>query len=185
MEALADRIRSELRVLTGQPISDCWRAANMQVFGFGKRRLTRNRKGEGVEVSDIRIHVQCRWRFVDHSSILFGRDDLNYPADERIPREDFDWDKEDSMLDVTQRAWFDRQRSSLPKVIGVDGDAFGGFKIHLEGGFLLEGFSCDSQRGEYSELWRLLGHREDGSHFVVTGYGVEEKSGSGPSERRT
>lgn len=177
MESLADRITSELQVLIGQPIGDCWRAANMQVFEFGPRRQRQNRKGEVVEVSDIRLHIQCRWRFMDTQSILFGRDDLNYPADETTPPEQFDWDKADSVLDVAQREWFDKHRPLRPMVQEVQGDAYGGFRIALAGGFALECFPCDSRRGEYSEHWRLLGHRADGSHFVVTGDGIEVGDG--------
>ena len=77
------------------------------------------------------------------------------------------------MLDVTQRQWFERHRDVLPKVLDVRGDVYGGFQVELEGGFVLEAFPCDSARGEYSEHWRLLGHRADGPHFVVTGYGIE------------
>jgi hypothetical protein len=173
MEPLADRITSELSVLVGQPIGDCWRGADMHIFEFGPRRQTRNRKGDLVEVSDLKLHIQCRWRFVDGRSILFGRDDLNYPADDSIPVEQFDWDKADSVLDVARRSWFEKHRGSLPVVREVRGDAYGGFRIALAGGYALECFPCDSQRGEYSEHWRLLGHRPDGSHFVVTGDGVE------------
>lgn len=145
----------------------------MQVFEFGPRRPMRNRQGHEVEVSDVRLHIQCRWRFVDGRSILFGRDDLNYPADETVPSATFDWDKSDSILDVAQREWFKGKRPSLPVVEEVQGDAYGGFRIALAGGFALECFPCDSRRGEYSEHWRLMGHRADGSHFVVTGDGVE------------
>jgi hypothetical protein len=168
---------SELRVLVGQPIGDCWRAANMQMFEFGPRRQTRNRNGEVVEVSDLRLHIQCRWRFVDGRSILFGRDDLNRPADESTPPEQFDRDTADSVLDVAQREWFQKHRPSLPVVRDVQGDGYGGFRIVLDGGYALECFPCDSRRGEYSEHWRLLGHRADGSHFVVTGDGVEAVDG--------
>ena len=177
MEPLADRITSELRTLIGQPIGDCWRAANMQIFEFGARHQRQNRKGEVVEVSDLRLHIQCRWRFVDRHCILFGCDDLNYPADTTIPSEQFDWDKAESVLDAAQRGWFEKHRPSLPEVQEVQGDSFGGFRIALAGGFALECFPCDSRRGEYSEHWRLLGHRADGWHFVVTGDGVEVSDG--------
>lgn len=154
-------------------MTDCSRAANMQVFGFGPRRQKRNHKGEIVEIGDIRLHIQCRWRFVDDRCILFGRDDLLVPADASVSREEFDWDTAESAPDVAQRKWFASQRSSLPAVIAVGGDAYGGFRISLTGGYTLEGFPCDSRRGECCEHWRLLGHRANGSHFVVTGDGIQ------------
>src|SRR6266571_2122201 len=168
---LADRITAELRVLIGQPMSDCWRAINMQIFEFGQQRPTVNRKGQDIEVADLKLHVQCRWRLVDGATIVFGRDDLDYPADESISLDDFDWDKQKAVLDVTQRRWFESHKASPPKVTDVRGDAYGGFQIRLEGAFALEAFPCDSRRGEHSERWRLFGHRADGSHFVVQGYG--------------
>jgi hypothetical protein len=173
MSSLAERITEELRALLGQPIGDCWRGANMQIFGFGPRQWIVNRKGEEVEACEVRLHIQCRWRFVDSERILFARDDLNYPADENVLIEDFDWDQQESVLDATQRAWFAGHRDPPPQVGDVRGDAYGGFRIEFDGGFALECFPCDSRRGEYSERWRLFGHRADGSHFVITGDGIE------------
>jgi len=174
MGTLAHRIGAELRVLIGEPISDCWRVTNMQVFEFGPMHKYVNRHGDEVEGADLRLHVQCRWRIVDGTRILFGRDDLLRPADDHIPPLEFDWDEADSVLDVTQRAWFAERRASPLRVVAATGDDYGGFRLELEAGVALEAFPCNSKRGEYSERWRLLGHRVDGGHFVVTGYGVEE-----------
>jgi hypothetical protein len=99
---------------------------------------------------------------------------LNYPADESVPIEDFDCDKHEPALDAAQRRWCD-QWSVPPKVVGVRGDAYGGFQVRLEGGAVLEAFPCDSRRGEYSEHWRLI-VEPNGSHFVVTGYGIESET---------
>jgi hypothetical protein len=173
MSTLAKRITAELCVLINQPIGDCWRAANMQIFEFGPRVRIVNRKGEEVETSDLRLHVQCRWRLTDAEKVIFGTDDINYPADESISPKEFDWDEHRAALDVVQRRWFDQQRDSPQKVVAVRGDAYGGFQLQFEAGVALEAFPCDSRRGEYSERWRLLGHRADGSHFIVTGFGIE------------
>ncbi len=145
----------------------------MQIFEFGPRRRIVNRRGEEVEVGQFSLHVQCGWRMVDCSKILFASRDINYPADENISIDDFDWDKHDSVLDVAQRSWFAQQRDIPLHVVSVRGDVYGGFRIELEREFALEAFPCNSKRGEYSEHWRLFGHRPDDVHFVVTGYGVE------------
>lgn len=129
-----------------------------------------------IEVSDLRLDIQCQWRFVDGDSILFGRDDLAYPASAAVPVEQFDWEKADSFLDVARREWFDKYRPSLPVVCEVDGDAYGGFRIALAGGFALECFPSGGRRSDDSELWRLFGHRTDGLHFVVTGDGMASYS---------
>jgi hypothetical protein len=104
MKLLAQQITTELQILVGQPIFDCWRAANMQIFEFGQAEKIPNRKGNEVEVAPIRLHIQCRWRVVDETRILFGRDDILRPLNPDIPAEDFDWDKDESVLDVTQRS---------------------------------------------------------------------------------
>jgi len=145
----------------------------MQIFEFGPRRRVVNRQGQEIEVSQFALHVQCRWRMLHRSKILFGGDDLDYPADETMSLDDFDWDTHESALDVKRRRWFAEHYDLPVHVVSVSGDDCGGFRIMLERGFALEAFPCDSRRGEYSEHWRLLGHRPDDSHFVVTGYGVE------------
>ena len=174
MNNLADRITAALRILIGQPISNCWRAADMHIFEFGPRRQTTNHKGEPIEVSDLRLHVQCRWRFVDADRILFGRDDLLYPADTSIPHDEFDWGQQESVADVLRRRWFDQHGEAAPVVTSVQGERYGGFRIELSSGFALETFPCDSRRGEHSEHWRLIiNDSPDSNHFVVCGYGIE------------
>jgi len=145
----------------------------MQVFEFGPVMKDLNRKGEEIEGSDVRLHVQCRWRMVDGSLILFGRDGLLRPANKDIPIDGFDWDKDASVLDVVQRKWFDNHCAAPVKVVRVAEDQYGGCRIDLENRFSLALFPCNSDRGEYSEHWHFLGHRTDASHFVVTAYGIE------------
>jgi len=182
MSDLAERITAALQVLVGEPISNCWRAANMQIFEFGPARKVLNRRGEEVEESDWKLHVQCRWRMVDGRRILFGRDDLLRPANEDIPLGEFDWDQDESVLDVKQRQWFEQHQAAPKKVVHVTGDCYGGCQIELEDHFLLELLPCDSDRGEYSEHWRFFDQRNDGS-FVITGYGVEGEDEFGDGER--
>lgn len=74
-----------------------------------------------------------------------------------------------------------KHQASPPKVVAVNGDGYGGFRIELESSFVLEGFPCDSERGEFSEHWRLFGHRSDDKHFVVTGEGVESSNSDKPN----
>ena len=174
MTTLAGRITAELQVLIGEPLSDCWRVSNMPIFEFGPRHKFLNRKGEEVEGSDLRLHLQCRWRIVDAERILFGRDDILRPADENISPDDFDWDEDDSVFDVVRRKWFAERRSVPLHVVSATGDIYGGFRITLEQDVVLEAFPCDSNRGEYSEHWSLLNDRSEGSYFVVMGYGVED-----------
>jgi hypothetical protein len=126
---LASLISAELRVLVGQPIADCWRAANMAIFEFGPRQRIVNRKGDEVEVAELRLHVQCRWRVVDTAGIISGSDDINYPADENVSLDEFDWDEQESVLDIRRREWITQSRDIALKVTGVAGDAYGGVRI--------------------------------------------------------
>jgi hypothetical protein len=173
MISLADRITDELQVLVGKPVSDCWRVANMQVFGFGPLHKYLNRKGVEVEGTDLRLHVQCRWRLVDAEGIIFGSNDLLRPADESVSLESFDWDKDASVLDVVQQMWLAERRAAPLDVVSASGDIYGGFRIGLARHVVLEAFPCGCDRGEPSEHWRLLGHRAGGHHFVVTTHGIE------------
>lgn len=127
MTTLADRIAAELQVLVGEPMSDCWRVANMPVFEFGTRHRFVNRQGEEVEGSDLRLHLQCRWRIVNAERILFGRDDILRPADANISLDDFDWDENDSVFDVVRRKWFAERRSAPLHVVtgyGIEDDRY-------------------------------------------------------------
>lgn len=170
MKGLAERISEALSVLIGKPIFDCWRVANMQIFEFGECQKILNRRGCEVEVADWKLHLQCRWRMVDGESIVFGNDDLYYPADEKLPWDEFDWDKQESVLDLRQQEWFAINRDKKRKVTDAIGDIYGGFQIKLEGGFRLEAFPCKSFQDEHCEQWRLF--ESESEHFVIDGDGV-------------
>src|SRR4051812_48044105 len=137
MGNLADKITAALGILIEQPLSGCNRAADMHMFRFGPWRKRTNRKGELIDVTDHCLSVQCRWRLLDPDRILFGRDDLLYPADEAISLDDFDWDQQESRVDRLRREWFDQQQTVPPVVTSVQGDLYGGFRIELSGGFAL------------------------------------------------
>ena len=164
---LAAKITSELHALLGEPLAECGRVANMQMFGFGPPTRSVTLLGKVVEHSKYSLHLQCRWRFTNEHEILFGSDDLNYPADENTSLEGFDWDQSPSLLDVKQQEWFTQHGGSM-QVTEVIGDRYGGFRVLLEQGIVLEAFPCDSRRDDYSEHWRFFGHRADESHFVVS-----------------
>lgn len=144
----------------------------MQVFGFGPLQRSTNRQGEDIESSQIRLHIQSRWRLVGRVGVLFGRDDLHRPADESLTENQFDWDQQESALDVRQRTWLSEHTESPLKVISTSGNRYGDLRIELEFGFAIETFCCDSNRSDYSEQWRLFGHRADGTHFVIRGQTV-------------
>jgi len=146
----------------------------MQLLGFGPKEKRTNRRGEVVEVSKYGIHTQCKWRLVDSERIVTGSGDLYRPADESIPEEEFDWDKDDSVLDFKMMKWLAEYEEAPPLVVEARGDAYGGFCITLDNGQSFVTFPCESHwSDEEEEIWRLLGHRKDGRHFVVSDCGVE------------
>ena len=67
MTTLADRIAAELQVLVGEPISDCWRVANMPIFEFESglqnvavRRCTLLARQE-TYMADSESHLNRMW----------------------------------------------------------------------------------------------------------------------------
>lgn len=80
----AERIVDRLNVLVGMPLIDCWRAADMQVFGFGSQHQAQTRTGELVENARHRLHVQSPWRLVTAERVAFSRGNLTEPADPSI-----------------------------------------------------------------------------------------------------
>ena len=173
MTEIQDRITNALQVLVGERWIRCSRAADMQCFGFGRLIDDVDRRGNPVKRPSLALHVQCPWRVADPDRILFAGDDLFRPADERIPWDQYSWKKHASVLDVAAREWFDALGEDRLEVVSATGGPHGGFRIVFEREIALEGFPCSSERGEYSERWRVFRTREKGSHFVVTGYGVE------------
>lgn len=175
MNALADRITSELQRLVGRPFTDCRRVCNLHIFEFGPKQKRVNRKGQVVELAETRIHVSCPWRVVQQGRILFGSDDLYWPADDAIPLDDFDWHKHNSVLDVASREWLGQHRDAPLKVISAAGNDCGGFRIQLEESVLFEAFPCSSPSRDYSEHWSLLDDRSGGTYLEVTANGIEEQ----------
>jgi len=143
----------------------------MQIFKFGPLVRVVNRKGEEHEAGKFGLHIQCSWRLVNNTEIVFGKGDLYDPHDESIPLGDFDYNKRKSRLDVRQREWFATHRDNPLCVVSAVGDAYGGFRIELERRFLLEAFPSASLQKDENEHWRFTGHRPDHSHFVITGSG--------------
>jgi hypothetical protein len=184
---LDEQISSELRLLEGQPFTECFRAADLIMFSFGEERERLTRTGARIMVSPIRMHLQCRWRVCDGDCVAFGSDDIFYRGSEPMngamnggrtggrhgqrDREEFDYLYSLTALDVLHDAWFAKHRRAALMVISAKGDRFGGFQIMLAGGMTVECLPCESRRD--AELWRLFGHRADDSHFVVLAGGVE------------
>ncbi len=162
-------IQNHLGVLVNGPLWGSGRAANLQWFQFGERRLVSDRKGRPKEVGEWALHVQCAWRICDSREIIVGSADRFVPKDSADDkREGFDWDRPGVNL-------CDHRISQLAEecfplsVQAVDAARLGTFRITFEEGFALEVFADSSRVGGYAESWRLFRPYSDDQHFVVAG----------------
>lgn len=170
---LQDRITEALSVLIGQPLWGATRALNMEMFDIGEQCTWQGRKGQVVEGGKYSLHIQCSWRIVGPDGIVVGSEDRRYPEDENSNWEEFDPDGP-TRCEARIMAWL-REHSAAPlKIQRLEVDPVGGFKLFLQGDFILEAFPANSLQGEYSERWRLFCPSEKRRHFVVCGYGVED-----------
>jgi hypothetical protein len=167
------QIETATKVLIGEPLWGCTRAADMACFQFGQRRKAMGQNGREKEVGDHALHVQCPWRITQGDQVVVGRQDLYYPAeyaeDNSLPT-DFDWDHDPNRHDKLLASLFGNEAQGFV-VQQIEVGTAGSFRIILRSGFSLEVFPSDSLRGEH---WRLFEPDKDRPHFVVTGNGVEE-----------
>jgi len=164
-----EEIAHALSALMNLPLWAANRAADMEMFQFGERRVWKDTKAIDREVGEYALHIQCPWRIVNSHGIVVGSQDIHYPLDESA-----DWDQADgTRRDRRIAAWLGEHSSAQPRVERIETDSVGGFKLFMEHNVVLEVFPAHSLRGEYSEHWRLFRPSEEGRHFAVTGHGVE------------
>lgn len=173
---LRERIEEALKPLLGRRLWGSRRAADMEMFEFGGRVPTKDRRGKPVEVGEYALHVQCAWRIAGPEGIVVAsRDVFEAPAGsaEATPV-DLDWEK-GNRRDDRMRHFLVVEHPEGLSVEGVSADDVGGFTLDLSSKFRLEVFPNDSLPEEH---WRLLKPGALGSHFVVKGSGVEEPTSS-------
>jgi len=147
-------VEGALATLQGVKLWGATRASDMQVFSFGEKTWRSNRRDQKIAVGEFALHLQCPWRLSCLGRILIGSDD---------------WyrDREENPTKVLLKLIED-----MPRVIAIAADDLGGFRLEFDQQLRLEVFPAHSERGEYSEHWRLLRGKSD--DFVVTGGGIEE-----------
>jgi hypothetical protein len=147
-----------LQELLGKPLWGAGRAANMQWFHFGRRRMVRSslpsRRGQEREVGELALHVQSPWRLCSGAVVVVGSYDLNFPSGvselSRVPA-GFDWDKAPTRLDELMA---DVERRLLPaEVTGVIVGVAGSFTLTLGEKISIDVFPNASVR---AEGWRLF-----------------------------
>jgi hypothetical protein len=170
-------IEQTLKVLVGMPLWGSHRAADLQVFKFGKQipsisRATNRRPVEAVVIGEYALHAQCPWRIVQGVAISVASGDLYYAAgdDPYKDHEEFDWDEQPSRRDERISTLFTAWADNPPIVESVEADRVGSLHISLTQRYILDVFPSNSLEGEH---WRLLPNSPKRDHFVVTGRGIE------------
>ena len=166
---MKNEIQDAVGTLVGMPLWSLGRAADLAWFQFGSRRSVKDWK-EKEKVGDYALHVQCPWRITLGESVVIGRGDIFCRPEEReepTPA-DFDWQKS-NRFDRIVRQLFEKESLQF-MVQAVQAGNAGNLYIELEDGYQLERFPHDSESGEH---WRFFKPYIEGSHFVVTGKGLE------------
>jgi hypothetical protein len=122
-------IEQTLKVLVGMPLWGSHRAADLQVFKFGKQipsisRATNRRPVEAVVIGEYALHAQCPWRIVQGVAISVASGDLYYAAgdDPYKDHEEFDWDEQPSRRDERISTLFTAWADNPPIVESVEAE---------------------------------------------------------------
>ncbi len=172
MSATKEEIEQTLEVLVGMPLWGSPRAANMQMFQFGRQIDDVTRNGKAVLIGEYGLHVQCAWRIVQVATIVVAASDRYLAAgdDPYKDYEDFDSVEQPNLLDERITALFAAWAANPLVVESVEADMVGGLRIALTRQYMLDVFPSDSLGREH---WRLLPNRPKRDHFVVTGQDIE------------
>jgi hypothetical protein len=167
---MKDQIETNLRVLIGQPLVSVTRAANMQMFGFGK--WVDAIEGEARKVGEYALHLQCVWRVVSSNRIIVAQRDMYYPlGDPETEPEHWMWDRQGANRCDERTKRLITQYTNCPLIVeSIVADEIGGLSLLFSEGIKLEVFPDDSLPDEY---WRFFKPGTEENHFVVSGEGVE------------
>jgi hypothetical protein len=167
---MRDEAERALTPLIGLQLRAGHRAADMQMFQLGDLLHMKSLRGEAREVGEYALHLQCTWRIRGPEGIVVGSADLYRPkGDSDDTPEDFDWQK-GNRRDERLAALFTKSAEMPLRVEKVSADDIGGFILDMNRGFRLEAFPAYSSPNEFRRLFRP---RDLGTHFVVTGRGIE------------
>ena len=125
----------------------------------------------------ITLRVACAWRVTDGERVLVGSGDLFTPADPDEEPETFDWEPAGaSWLDVRLGELAEKRAAGAPPALArVEVDPFGGARLALTDGLVLELFPNSTPTGHVStEFWRLTGAGVD--DLVVGTFGLEREA---------
>lgn len=161
-------IERELARLVGYAVQRVTRVADLVRFHLADRS-----SGGGL----LALHVACPWRLTDGERLLVGSGDLLTPADAEADLETFDWDEPGSnWLDVRLAELWEGFGDAPPVVAAVSADRFGGVRLTLDAGRLLEIFPNSTPTGHVStEFWRLVPDEGAATSFAIGTFGIERQ----------
>ncbi len=185
-EGLGHQIVKAFGPVYGLKLSIARNAASMKNFQFGT--ITPDPSGTGT-IGQYALHIQCPWRIVvsqcspwrlpTRNLMVTGSDDWWEPAEVSDTFDWGDWNKNRSTPSLQQKLLeelfqeYDSNTKSWVNVSEqlvveqVEADDYGGFDIHLSGGYRLQVFPS----GKSGEHWRLFQPGDDSPHFSSCGMG--------------
>jgi hypothetical protein len=165
-------IERALAPLVGAPWVVSRRAADMQVFQFGRVMTVHDRRGAEREVGEYALHVQCAWRILGPKGIFVGSRDVYTPASSYKGNLDqHEWDRPGANRRDELVAELLQEHAISPLVVErIRGSGVGDLRIVFSDGYRLEVFPDSSNDAEQWRFFPTSGGRE---HLVATGARVE------------
>jgi hypothetical protein len=155
-----ERAQSALRQLVGLPLVASGLAASMPTWQFGELRSLAGRTGKRI-VGDFALHVQCPWRLVAGGAVVVRTECLVFNGE---------LGTDETNAIIRFRQCLDPWLESVPKrwraVEGVTVDEFGGCRIMMAEGAVLEAFAT-ARTSVATEEWRLFRPGQDDRHVVM------------------
>jgi hypothetical protein len=160
-------VQAAVRRLVGLPLNSSVRAADLEMFDFGRIRAWVDKHGRDRTSGDVSLHVQGPWRIVDGDRIIVGYYDMRDPP-AGVPRDG--WDPSEARAthrDELLGAYFlDRMNPRI--VAAATAQPSGDLRIDLDDGTALEILPMST--ADDDEFWRLFDR--DGPHLVVGASGM-------------
>lgn len=155
---MKEEIERRLHLLFGEPLSDMYRFAGIQVFEFGLQKPCKNRKGEDITRADQSLHASCHWRITGPEGDILSSEDFG-PGTER--------------RDEKAQPFYQRLTDDPLLITAIEADEQGSLHLALSGGHALHLQPCKEPEAEYPERWRYLPKDKRKRHLVVTAEGIE------------
>jgi len=162
------QIEHALRVLLGKAMTGSGRAADMEMFHFGKVVEAVGPHGRVRQRSELSIHVQSPWRIVRSGQIVVGYRDMRDPPDGG-PALGFDPNEAMATRRDELLRRFHEEVPSRPRiVIACAATSAGDVRLAFDDDSALEIFPDSTAVDD--EYWRLLGPNEE--HIVMASTGL-------------